>query len=243
MRFRLLGMRRALALFVLGFCTTVFILMALAQGGAWARCFAALAAVYGVAFFALAAECFWGRWYAMGLAASGVTMAVLGLATSGWNAGLAIWGGIHLLIYGPLLGEAMADRYENQEAWRKRYGLDEYGVARLKRAVKGAATALPTLIFFTLAPREGASLWAFALPLAVAAGLYGLVRMRTWGLVVLGLGALWAAAGAAAAAQGATPFVGGSLGLSGLALVGAAFLFLAVSPFVVPAYRMLREPR
>src|SRR5512140_3940542 len=89
---QLVGVRRALSLFVIGFCTTLFILVALAQGGPWARVFYALAAAYGVAFFGLAAEWFWGRWFAMGLSASGITVAILGLVTNGWNPAVLIWG-------------------------------------------------------------------------------------------------------------------------------------------------------
>jgi len=41
----MLGERKALSLFLLGFSTTIFVLVALSMGGAWARCFYALAAV------------------------------------------------------------------------------------------------------------------------------------------------------------------------------------------------------
>ena len=90
LRLRFVGERRALALLVLGFYTTLFLLVALAQGGEWARCFGALALAYGLTFFGVAAEWFWGRWFAMGIATSGMTMAALGLVTSGWNGALAI---------------------------------------------------------------------------------------------------------------------------------------------------------
>jgi hypothetical protein len=236
---QLVGVRRALSLFVIGFCTTLFILVALAQGGPWARVFYALAAVYGVAFFGLAAEWFWGRWYTMGLAGSGITVAILGLVTSGWNPGLAIWGGIHLLIYAPLLGDAMAERYENQRAWRERYGIDDHGAARLKRAVKGAATALPTLIFYTLAPREGNGMLLLLAPL-LALGLVGLLRLRFWGVMLIGLCAVGTAIGTAQDVHLATPFIDGQIGLAGLGLVALCALLWSVSPFVVPAYRHLR---
>jgi hypothetical protein len=239
---QLLGLRRALSLFVLGFCTTLFIMVALAQGGPWARVFWALGAAYGVAFFGLAAEWFWGRWFAMGLGASGITVAILGLLTSGWNPGLLIWGGIHLLVYAPLIGDAMAERYENQRAWRERYGLDEHGVARLKRAVKGAATALPTLIFYTLAPREGTDLRWVLVPL-LGLGLFGLLRMRFWGVLLVGLTALGTAAFGALDAQRMTPFLDGQVGLGGLALVALTALLWSVAPFVLPAWRQLRSER
>ena len=236
---QLVGLRRAVSLFVIGFCTTLFVLVALAQGGPWARVFYALAAAYGIAFFGLAAEWFWGRWYAMGLSASGITIAVLGLVTNGWNPGLAIWGGIHVLIYLPLIGDAMAERYENQRAWRERYGIDEHGAARLKRAVKGAATALPTLIFYTLAPREGNDLRLLLVPL-LALGLLGLLRLRFWGVLLIGLCAAGTAIGTALDVNQATPFIDGQIGLSGLGLVALAALLWSVAPFVAHAYRYLR---
>ncbi len=232
----MVGPRRALSLFVLGFTTTIFILVALAQGGAWARCFFALAAAYGVAFFSVAAGWFWGRWYTMGLAASGITLAILGLITSGWNPSLAIWGGIHLLIYGPLMGDAMAEHYEGQRAWRERYQLDENGVLRIKRAVKGAATALPTLIFFTLAPRDGAALTSL-LVLGAALGLLGLVRLRFWGVALLGLTAAGLATQLAlGGAQLGVAFFS-PLALGGFAL---AALLYALLPFAGPTLRYLR---
>jgi len=239
---QLLGVRRALSLFVLGFCTTLFLLVALAQGGPWARVFFALAAAYGVGFFGLAAEWFWGRWYAMGLAGSGITVAILGLVTSGWNPALLIWGGVHLVIYAPLMGEAMAERYENQRAWRERYGIDEHGAARLKRAVKGAATALPTLIFYTLAPREGNDLRLLLVPL-LGLGIWGLLRLRFWGVLLIGLAAVGTAVGTGLDARQVTPFLDGQVGLAGLGLLALAALLWSVAPFVVPAYRHLRTAR
>ncbi|MCC6746364.1 MAG: hypothetical protein IT371_01815 [Deltaproteobacteria bacterium] len=237
---RLLGERRAVSLLLLGFYTSVFVVLALAQGGPWLRCFLALAATYGLAFFGLAAEWFWARWFAMGLAMSGVTTALLGFVTVGWNVGLAIWGGMHLLIYAPLLGRGMADRYENQSAWRARYGLDDHGVARIKRAVNGAATALPTMIFYTLAPRQDQALAALLLA-GAAVGLFGLVRLRVWGLALLAttaLGLLFVSA--APVSLLSLPFSGALvpvLGLRELAFVALAF---AVIPFAGPAYRYLR---
>jgi hypothetical protein len=240
MRWQLLGPRRALSLFILASLTTLFMLVGLAQGGAWQRCFFALAGAYGVAFFALAAEWFWARWYAMGLAASGITLAVLGTVTGGWNGALAIWGCIHLLIYAPLIGEAMAERYEGKASWRERYRLDEHGVGRLKRAVKGAATALPTLIFFSLAPRQGQDLALSALPLLAALGLWGLVRLRYWGVALLAVATVWTAVAAAstlpAIAAGPAALLGPTI-----ALVALVALVLSLAPFVVPSYRWLRR--
>lgn len=244
MRWQLLGERRALSLFMLGFSTTMFLLVGLSMGGAWARCFYALAAVYGLGFFALAAEWFWARWYVMGVSVSGITMAILGLVTAGWNIGLVIWGVIHMAIWAPLLGDTMAERYEDRADWRERYGLDEHAVLRIKRAVKSAATALPTLVFYTLAPREGQAL-GLALLAVAGLGFYGLVRMRFWGVALLGVATLWTAismAGTVATTSDWLPMWGSHLGLTSIGLVALVALTLAVSPFVVPTWRYLRRP-
>lgn len=243
LRRRFVGERRALALLALGFLTTLFALVALAQGGAWAACFGALAATYGVAFFAVASEWFWARWFAMGIASSGLTMAALGLVTQGFNPALLVWGAFHLLIYVPLMGKEMSERYELQQAWRDRYHLDDQAVARIKRAVHSTATALPTLIFFTLAPKDG-QMVQMALLAAGLLGFVGLLRMRFWGILLLGTTAI----GTLVAAF-ATPCSLSSWSLFGsltfpVALTGvfaAVMLFFAVLPFVRPAWRMLRR--
>jgi hypothetical protein len=180
---RLVGERRAIALLAIGIFTFLFSLLALAQGGAWVPCFAALAIVYGFAFFGLAAEWFWARWFAMGIATSGMSMAALGVVTQGFNGALLFWGGVHALFYLPLLGDDMAERYELQSAWRKRYQLDEQAVLRIKRAVHSTATALPTLILYTLAPRQDQG--AILLLLAASVGFFALLRMKTWSIVAL----------------------------------------------------------
>ncbi len=232
--------RRALSLFLLGFFATVFFLFALSVGDAWATCFYALGAVYALGFFALAAEWFWGRWYVLGLGVSGMTLSLLGLVTGGWNPGLAIWGGLHLAIYAPLMGETMAERYENLDILKERYGLDEYGVARLKRAVKSAATALPTLIFYTLAPKHH-QLSDFFLLLTVGVGFYGLLRMRFWGVMVLALATLWTAISTVQMSSGAYPNAGSPLGFIALGGFALLCLVMSISPFIVPAYRFLRD--
>lgn len=238
------GERRAVALLFLGFFTTVFFISGIAQGGAWLACFLAMSAVYGVGFFGIASEWFWGRWFAQGLATSGMTMAVLGLITNGFNWSLAIWGIIHGLIYLPLLGGAMAKRYEGKPEWRERYNLDEQGVARIKRAVNGAVSALPTVIFYALAPRQGQMATVGLLAL-VALGTFGLVRMRFWGVLALGGAAVWSGLSAMSfGCCGAASQIGAlSLPLSTLGLLAAAMLAYAVAPFARPALRTLRSKK
>jgi hypothetical protein len=242
MRWQLLGERRAVTLLVLGFYTTIFVLTALAMGGAWTKCFLALALVYGVAFFGIAAEWFWGRWYAMGIGIGGITTAIIGLVSVGMEPGLLLWLGLHLLIYLPLLGDSMADRYENQEAWRQRYGLDRHGKERLRRAVVGAATGLPSLVLFALAPRQESLIYA-GVALVAGLGVVGLLRMRFWGVTLLGLSLAGLAAGVGTGGAIGCSVAGAVLPLPmwGLSLVAALGLSAAVSPFIIPAYRFLKS--
>ncbi len=232
--------RRALALVGLGFYTTIFALGAINLGGAWFSCFLALALVYGAGFFALAARWFWARWFAMGVGLSGITMAAIGIVKLGLDPGILIWGAMHLIIYLPLVGEAMADLYENQTAWRERYGMDDHGVERLKRAVGSAATSLPTLIMFTLAPRQGSMVPLAALALA-GLGFYGLIRMRFWGVAALGAAAgLVVTSLALTVPAASTPC--GVMSLHGaIGVAAAAFLAVSVAPFVGPALRFVRK--
>jgi hypothetical protein len=239
---RLLGERRALALLALGAFITLFVLVALAQGGAWVACFGAMALVYGTAFFGIAAEWFWGRWFAMGIATSGLTMAVLGLVTNGVNGGLIFWGLMHAAIYLPLLGGDMAKRYELQTAWRERWQLDDAAVARIKRAVHSAATALPTLIFYTLAPRPDRGMLLGVLALSVV-GMIGLLRMRTWGVLALGtaaVGVMVSVLSVPCCGASYAPLAGVAFPATTIGLLAALFLGFAVAPFVRPALRFLR---
>jgi len=57
------------------------------------------------------------------------------LVMIGWHPSLAIYTVLHVLIVLALMGQKMAARYEMQPAWREKYSMDEYGVARLGKAV------------------------------------------------------------------------------------------------------------
>lgn len=239
---QLTGERRALSLLFLGFYTTLFFIVGLSMGGEWARCFYAMAGVYGLAFFSLASGWFWARWYTMGIGLSGIMMAAIGLVTTGWNPGLAIWGGMHVAIYLPLLGEGMAERYEGKEEWREKYNMDEYGVERLKRAVKSAATSLPMLVFYTLAPKQDSLALAGILALA-GLGFIGLVRMRFWGVAALFSAMIWTAFTASSALDTPLPFWSGDvLAVSWIGVAAVAVLAAAVWPFMAPAWRFMRRP-
>jgi hypothetical protein len=179
----------SLSLFVF-FFLALGLLMWLNGQTAWVPAFVGLALAYGVAFMGVAAEWFWGRWFAAGLGWSGVMIAVAGLVQlGGWNPVMGVYGGLHGLVVLMLGGAKMAERYELQPAWRERYDMDEFGVARLRKTVTRASASLPSVILWALAPKEpGQAIFAtatLAAGLLAVAGLAGLVRTRSWGLVAL----------------------------------------------------------
>ena len=204
----------------------------------WAAVFAGLAFCYAVAFCAVVAEWFWGRWFATGLGWSGIMLGAVALLQLGWTPIFVIYLGMHALIVVALMGSKMAARYDMQEAWRTRYGMDDLGVARLRKTVTRAAASLPSLIVWALGPREGGMAFgaAAAALILAALGLRGVVRMRSWGILAL--------AGAAVAA----PFtlVGDFAFASSvtrvdvlLPLLVTGLLAAAVVPFARPVARFL----
>jgi hypothetical protein len=244
--------RRALAALALSAFITLYFLVAmnpdLPEG--LGRVFLALSVCYGVAFMGVVAEWFWGRWFATGLAWSGIMMAIAVMVLVGWAPALAIFGGLHLLVAVSLMGKKMASRYEMQEAWRARYKIDEYGVARLRKAVTSAAASLPSMIMWVLGPKEEglAMVGGLAALVLVVAGLRGLVRLRSWGVLSLGGAAAVAGASTLLARAHELPSLGyDSAQMHVGQLVGAplAFVFLAaaVVPFVRPVARFLRQAR
>ena len=147
------------------------------------------------------------------------------------------------------MGEKMAARYDLQAAWRERYKMDDFGVARLQKTITRSAASLPSLIIWALAPKEEGMAFAIggiaALAL-VAVGMRGLVRLRSWGVVALaGAGVVIAslsdvtsfafasAPDCACRALAYVPSAGAALALVCLAA--------AVLPFVGPVVRYLRR--
>jgi hypothetical protein len=249
--------RRAVAALALSLFVSLYLLISFNAPPGWSVAFLALGACYLVAFMAVAAEWFWGRWFASGMGWSGVMVAIASLVMMGWTPPLAIYGLLHALVVLPLAGRKMAARYDLQEAWRTRYGMDDLGVARLRRTVTRASASLPSVILWALGPKTDA-LWGFASRrpelawlgglgalVLVAVGLRGVIRLRSWGLLA------FAAAGALVAAFGhfaafATPTVvdfGPLPALFAFATSTMAVILLAaaVAPFVGPAARFLRR--
>ena len=240
--FGLVGERRALAVLVFCFYFVLYLLVAIADQSGWGRAFGGLAATYGLAAFSLVAGWFWARWYASGIAWSGVMMGILAMVMGGWNGIFAFFLGTHALCVLCLMGRRMAETYDLKTAWREKFQLDEQGIIRVRRAVTRAAMALPSLVLWALAPRSDAATWAVTV--AGALGLIGLIRMRSFGPLLLGAGSV----GAALAWLGSTT-CGPTLSVAGaslrptawLGLVAAAVLFAAFLPFARPIARYLRR--
>jgi hypothetical protein len=196
--------RRAVSAFALSLFVFLYLFVALLLSlngmPAWAPAFIGLALCYGVAFMGVAAEWFWGRWFAEGLGWSGFMIAVASLVMGGaWNPILGAFGALHGLIVLMLAGKKMAARYDEQPAWRERYAMDEFGVARLRKTVTRASASLPSVILWALGPKDpGQEMFAATALVAglfAVSGLFGVIRMRAWGLVSLTAGAATLVAG------------------------------------------------
>jgi len=252
--------RRALAALALSLFFSMYLLLSLNAPDGFGRVFVALSLCYGVAFIAVVAEWFWGRWFASGLAWSGVMIAIAALVMIGWNPALAIFGGMHLVVILTLMGKKMAARYDMQEAWRQKYKMDDFGVARLQKTVTRSAASLPSLILWALAPKEEGMAVAVLSLAALGLGVVGvraLVHLRSWGVLALGAaGALVAAVGHAGLLGCGLPYISRVPyeGLAGLPLGTTAFfltsastlafvlLAAAVLPFAGAIVRSLRRP-
>lgn len=255
--------RRAVAALALSFFVTLYLLVGLnPPGPEWTPAFLGLALCYLVAFVGLAAEWFWGRWFATGLGWSGVMVAGLSMVLVGWMPALAIYGGLHGLIVLLLLGKRVSALYEQQDGWRQRLGMDDYGVARLRKTVTRAAASLPSLILWALAPKEpgqGLVHAAFLVGAAVLgiAGLSGLLRLRAWSVVAVAASAVALVVHGALHCGPELDLLGGGLvplhSVWGLApgvvalpavlgtLVPGLLLLAAVTPLLRPTLAFLRR--
>ena len=226
-----LGIRRAISLLVLSLFFWNFVLIALLRPDELYTCYAALAAVYGVAFVGVAAEWFWARWFAIGVGHFGA-FSLLALPQTGPEPTLIFFGVTHVIVSLFLAGEGMAARYEHSETTAERYNFQEESIVLMRRAIKSAGMSLPFLILFTLGPRP--ELHHFlALGLGVA-GVAALLRARTWGLLAAG------GAGVIALADGLGCFGAPTHGYfltspaGSLMLHGPGFALLAASMLLIP---------
>jgi hypothetical protein len=254
----LTGERRALALLPLCLFGLLYLVLAANAQPGWGPALVGLALAYFVGFFALAAGWFWARWYASGLGWSGFMVGVMAIAMLGWIPALGIYTGLHGLIVGLLLGPKMAERYELRPGWRERFNMDDFGVARLGKAVTRGASALPTLILWALAPREEPAAVTSLLGQAQGAilivglvllvlGLRGLIKLRGFGLLALGGATLAVAVAAGMSLVGlASPLGLGAWALpapltpSPTPLLALVLLTAAFSPWARTLFRNLR---
>jgi hypothetical protein len=250
------GERKALALLCLGFYTTLFFMIGLSartELPEWVAVFAAMTLMYGLAFFSVAAEWFWGRWFATGIGYWGMWMTVMAwVTTRSLPPAMIIFGTMHAVIAGCLAGGKMAALFDAKPAWRERWKIDDQGVIRVRKSVTRAASSLPAVIMFVLAPREGQEALALAAFGLAAVGLAGVLLRRTLGVMAL------ATAGAATTAMvllgGATepgyalnrivPFFEPGIAIQpSVGALGAILLFAAAAPFLRPmaAYVLRRR--
>ena len=187
--------RRAVAALSLSFFVTLYLFLSFNAPPGWGPAFLALSACYLIAFIGVAAEWFWGSWFAAGLGWSGLMVAGLSLFLVGWAPPLVIYGSLHGLIVLLLAGRRVAALYEMQDGWREKLGMDEHGVARLRKTVTRSAASLPSLILWAFGPKDPGQGMAHALFLIGFAGLGmvglgALLRLRTWGAVATLVSAL-----------------------------------------------------
>lgn len=232
-RMRLVGERKACAAAVLGFFATIFFLNGVAGPPEFMAMFLGLALAYLAGFFGVVAGWFWARWYGLGLAFSGVLIG----AMLWWQIGLEpivmIYGGSHLAVGLALWGRGMATAFDGRTDWRQRWRMDENAANRLGKAVMRAGASLPYLIMAGLAPKQDLALVAAALLAGV--GVFGLVRLRTWGLIAVGAASILAVVGA-------WPLGGFGIA-SASAGLGALFAAAAFAPFAASVGRALLDGR
>jgi hypothetical protein len=255
--FGFVGERKAVALLCLGFYTTYFFLLTMlarTELPEYVPMFVGLLAVYIVAFLAVGAEWFWGRWFATGIGYWGITTAIMAFVKT-YSTAILVFGVMHALVVALLYGERMATLFDAKPAWRERWKIDEQGVVRVRKSVTSAASSLPMLIMFALAPRESESLAIsgsdfvaiLLLGLAVAALVGLLTSRRTWAILTLGavgiavlFHSLTSVEQTFAHATGFAPEVPGyMLQVTGVLAGGA--LLAAMLPFVGPILAHLKR--
>jgi hypothetical protein len=234
---KLVGERRALAAAIMAFYFLFYGVIAYSQLiPEFTKAFAAIAGVYGLAFFALVAGYFWARWYAVGVGLYGVITAAVGMWQIGAEPVLLFIGGTHLAATMFLWGQTMSAPYDGQSAWREKFHMDDSAVQRLGRSVIRAGVSLPFILLYAFAPKpDGTSMIvSLAAFMLAAAGLRGLVQLKTWGVLALG------AAGALMLTLVGADVV--SHGLSAIAVrpaIAGGMLVAAVAPFFAPIARFV----
>ena len=223
-------LRRAVAIAVLAFYVWFFAQYARYAPPVLSKALWAIAALYAVGVVSVGLGWFWGRWYARGLGYWGIVVGLLMMWQLGLENFLLVWAGSNAAVAILLAGDTMALKFDGRLDWRARFHLDDNGVERLGKSVTRAGMSLPWLLLYVLLPRPAET--AVLIPLMLAgAGVYGLLRMRTWGLLALG-GASAATTVQLAVAPGPTPLAG---------VLAALLLAAAVAPFARPLVDRHRE--
>jgi hypothetical protein len=237
---KLVGERRALAAAIMAFYFLLYGVMAFSQlAPEFTKAFAAISGVYGLAFFSLVAGYFWARWFCVGVGLYGVITAAVGIWQIGAEPILLFIGGTHLAATVFLWGEAMSQPYDGQAAWREKFHMDDSAVQRLGRSVIRAGVSLPFILLYAFMPKPdgGSTVVSLAALVLAVAGLRGLLRLRTWG--VLALGAAGALTLGIACADAASH---GLLGLGPWVLrpaLAGSLMISAVIPFLRPILRFV----
>jgi hypothetical protein len=233
---KLVGERRALAAAIFAFYFLAYSMLVL--GGQvppeFNKAFAAIAGVYGLAFFSLVAGYFWARWYAVGVGLYGVITAAVGMWQLGAEPVLMFIGGTHLAATAMLWGNTMSVPYDGQTAWREKLHMDDNAVQRLGRSVIRAGVSLPFVLLYALAPKpETTSVVLSVLALVLTGvGFRAIVKMKTWGVLALGMaGAVLVTLAGAELAMGANEV------RALYPALGGALLFSATAPFFAPMAR------
>jgi hypothetical protein len=236
---KLVGERRALAAVIFAFYFLQY-LMAVLMGQIppeYANAFAAIAGVYGLAFFSLVAGYFWARWYSVGVGLYGVIIGIVAVYKEGTEPVYMFVLLTHLAAAAMLWGTTMSAPYDGQTGWRQKFHMDDNAVQRLGRSVIRAGVSLPFVLLYALAPRPETEMIASFAVLALGVfGLRALVQLKTWGVLALG------AAGAIMVTQSGAEVVTNGMTTSVFApALGGVLLLAAAAPFVPAMFRYLRR--
>lgn len=235
----LVGERKAVASAILALYTLIFCLSALASPDPRLVPFlSALAATYGLAFFSVVAGYFWARWFAIGLGLYGFSTGFLLVWQIGPEPVVLFYalthGAVSVLLWGP----RVAAQFDGRADWRARFHMDENASHRLGRAIIRVGLTLPFLLAYGLAPREDAGQMLLALGAVglAGAGIWALLRLRTWGVLAMIAGA----AAILVTAPATTAPLGIAADVAASGVVGAILLAAAAAPFVGPMLRYVR---
>ena len=249
-RIGFLGERKAISLLILGYYVALFALMYVIVSGVipggenpqLVPMVLALLVMYGITFFGVAAGWFFGRWVAIGIGSWGATMSVWAMISQRELNGVLVFFGLtHAVVAALLSGDSMSPEFEGRGSWRKRLGVDDEAVARLRKTVTRAASSVPAIVLFVVAPRpdEGEALLAL-----VVVGLGALLMGRTISLLALAaasIGALVLTVSGGLSAVDTHGLFTMPASPQVLGLYASLALAASISPFVAPVGRFLRR--